>query len=93
MQRPKQSLIETLSGTAIGFAVSLLGWEFVVKPVWHIETSFVENLNITLFFTVLSIARGYAVRRIFNHLHTKNKKKDANDSSDRNYRTRTLRQR
>jgi len=86
MQKAKHSLIETLAGTAIGFVVSVLGWEFVVKPVWGIQTAFVENLSITLFFTVLSIARGYVVRRFFNQLHNKNNRKQY-DNIDRDNRT------
>jgi hypothetical protein len=72
MQSKRHSLFETLSGTAAGFCLSLLVWEFVVKPAWHLDTSFVENLSITMLFTVVSIARSYAVRRFFNWLNNKN---------------------
>lgn len=78
-------MVETVIGTAIGFTISVLTWEFLVKPIWHLQTSFVQNLNITLLFTVISIARSYGVRRLFNHLHTNKNKKVANDQTDRNY--------
>lgn len=52
--------------TLIGFVISSLAWEFIVRPVWHLHTSLAENFQITLFFTVLSIGRGYAIRRWFN---------------------------
>lgn len=74
MQTAKGSLVETLVGTAVGFCISVATWEFVVKPIWHLETSFVSNLTITLLFTVISIARGYVLRRFFNMLTHKNKK-------------------
>lgn len=86
MQKRSQSLNETLIGTAIGFVTSVLIWEFIVKPVWDIHTAFVENLSITLLFTVASIARGYVVRRFFNHLHHKNNRKQY-EQFDRDYRT------
>jgi hypothetical protein len=71
MQTRKGSLVESLAGTAIGFIISLLVWQFIVRPWWHLQTSFVENLEITTLFTVVSIARGYFVRRMFNMLHKK----------------------
>lgn len=85
MQTAKHSMVETLVGTAVGFGVSVALWEVAVKPIWGIETSFVENLSITLLFTVASIARGYVVRRFFNMLHNKNNKKVAHDNTYRSY--------
>lgn len=74
MQTRRGSLFETLFGTASGFVISLLVWEFVVKPLWQLNTSFVENLGITMLFTVVSVARSYVVRRFFNWLNNKNNK-------------------
>lgn len=86
MQSSRQSMVETLTSTAVGFALSVTVWEFVVKPVWSIDTSFAENISITLLFTVVSIARGYVLRRIFNNMLThKNKKKQSHATTDRNY--------
>ena len=59
------SLVEQLMSVFTGFVVSLLLWEYVVKPVWSIQTGFSDNLQITALFTVASIVRGYAWRRIF----------------------------
>lgn len=85
MQSSKQSAIETVIGTMIGFIVSVLIWEFVVKPVWDIHTAFIENISITLLFTIASILRGYVVRRLFNRLHTNKNKKVANDTLNWNH--------
>ena len=57
------SLVEQLLNIGSGFVISCLLWEFAVKPIWHIRTDFAENLQITLLFTAVSIARGYAWRR------------------------------
>lgn len=59
------SFVEQLFNVGSGFILASLAWQFVVKPVWNIETSVAENLQITMFFTVLSIARGYVWRRLF----------------------------
>ena len=66
MQKRSHSLIEASTSTSAGFLISLAAWEFVVKPVWGLPTTFAENFAITLFFTVISVARSYVFRRIFN---------------------------
>ena len=43
-------------------------WIHLVLPIWDIQTQITENLDITALFTVISIARGYIFRRIFNWL-------------------------
>ena len=93
MQTRRRSLLEQLAGTAAGFLISLLAWEFIVKPFWGLNTNFTTNLGITLFFTVLSVARGYLTRRIFNAIdHKNNKKVYAHGTTDRNNRTNAPRQ-
>ena len=64
-QTRKQSAIETVAGVAIGFVVSLLA-SVIVFPIFGHAFTLGQNVGITIIFTVLSIARGYAVRRPFN---------------------------
>lgn len=66
-QSKKQSLKETVIPTFIGLAVSLIT-QIVVFPLYGMEVSFNQNIQITIIFTVVSIARGYLVRRYFNNL-------------------------
>jgi hypothetical protein len=63
-----QSLHETIASTAIGFAVS---WAATppILAMFGIEVGGTQSLGITAVFTVLSLARGWVVRRGFNHLH------------------------
>lgn len=70
MQRRRHSLMETLLSTAIGFAVALLT-QLLVFPLLGKPFTFGENLLLSSIFTAVSIIRGYAVRRLFNHLHVK----------------------
>ena len=65
MQSKKQSLIETVISTFIGLAVSFLT-QIIVFPIYNLEVNFSQNLQITLIFTIVSILRGYIVRRVFN---------------------------
>ena len=66
MQRRWVSLLESASNTAAGFWVSLLVWIYLVVPLYGIEVSMRQNLEITGIFTLASIARGYVLRRIYN---------------------------
>jgi len=58
------SLIEVILNTSLGFVVSFCAWPFVAH-LFGYEYSLSSNLAITAIFTVLSIARGYVVRRFF----------------------------
>ena len=59
------SLMESLTNTAIGFFVSLLTW-ICVAWAYGIPMTWTTNVSITGIFTVVSIIRQYALRRLFN---------------------------
>lgn len=65
MQSKTQSLKETVISTFIGLAVSLIT-QIVIFPLYGLEVSLNQNIQITIIFTIVSIARGYLVRRYFN---------------------------
>ena len=65
MQTKRQSFIESLSNVAIGYLVSLISL-FIIFPILGIESSTSKNLIITLYFTLVSVARSYILRRYFN---------------------------
>jgi hypothetical protein len=67
-QSKRQSLVEAVINVAIGFGVSLAA-QAVVLPLFGIVVSLATNLYIGAIFTIISIARSYCVRRLFNHLH------------------------
>ena len=52
----------------IGYFVALIA-QLIVFPLYDLEVSFSQNLQIGLIFTVVSIARSYLLRRLFNRLH------------------------
>jgi hypothetical protein len=64
-QSKRQSMYETIISTMIVFVVSLIS-VVVIFPVFDIHTSFGTDFIITVYFTVISILRGYFVRRYFN---------------------------
>lgn len=68
MQSRLQSLIESCVNVLIGYGVALWA-QFAVFPLYGIQVSLSTNLQIGFWFTVISIARSYCVRRGFNWLH------------------------
>ncbi len=68
MQTKTQSMIESLINVAIGYFVALAS-QIMIFPLFGIAVSLSDNLLIGAFFTVISIIRGYAVRRLFNRIH------------------------
>ena len=67
MQSKKMSLLETCASTAIGYVVAILA-QVLVFPLFSLTVSLSQNLAIGAIFTVVSIARGYCVRRLFNRI-------------------------
>jgi len=60
-----QSLIEVCLNVGLGFCVSFCAWP-VVAWLFDLPYSTLQNLGITAIFTILSVTRGYLVRRYFN---------------------------
>ncbi len=67
-QTHAQSFIESCINVAIGFGVSLAS-QIAVFPAFGIHIPISSNLTIGAIFTVISIARSYCVRRVFNRIH------------------------
>ena len=65
MQTRWQSFIETVINTLIGYGAAL-GSQLLIFPMFDINVPLSTNLYIGLWFTVISVIRGYLVRRYFN---------------------------
>jgi len=59
------SLAEALTNTAIGFLVSLVTW-IIVARLYGIPMTTSTSLQITGWFTVVSVLRQYLLRRLFD---------------------------
>ena len=66
-QSRRMSLIEALSNVAIGYGVAVLT-QIAVFPLFGLHVSLSDNLLIGTLFTLVSVARSYAVRRIFERM-------------------------
>lgn len=65
-QSKKQSLIEVMISTTLGYIVAL-ATQILIFPWFDIQVKFSDQLWIGIIFTIVSIARGYCVRRLFNY--------------------------
>lgn len=68
-QTRKQSALEAIVSTLVGMLMAYVTG-LVVYPLHGHHFSLAENFSITLIFTAVSFARGYAVRRAFNRSHS-----------------------
>lgn len=66
MQTKTESIIENVLNVGSGFLIALIVWTFLVTPLYGIQVSATQNLEITAIFTVVSVVRGYFWRRLFN---------------------------
>lgn len=67
-QSKVMSMLETCLNTAIGFVVAL-ATQILVFPLFGYSPPLSTNFKIGLIFTVVSIMRGFVLRRMFEALH------------------------
>jgi hypothetical protein len=66
-QRRGTSLIESILNCVIGVGVAIIG-QIIVFPLFGIRISLLDTSLIALLFTCISIARSFALRRLFEWL-------------------------
>jgi hypothetical protein len=69
-QTRKASLAESLMNVAIGYGIALAS-QIVVFPWFGINIPLSSNIAIGLIFTVVSIGRSFALRRLFESLRVR----------------------
>lgn len=67
-QSKKHSFVESLFNVAIGYGIALAS-QILVFPLFGIHIPLHDNILIGIIFTVISICRSYALRRLFNWYH------------------------
>jgi hypothetical protein len=70
MQSRWMSFVEASSNIVAGFGLAFVT-QILVFPMFGIAVSTADNLLIGAVFTVVSLARSFALRRMFNHLSTR----------------------
>ena len=70
MQTRKQSAIESAMNIVVGFSISMFA-NFVIFPLFGWNISLQQNLLLVVFYTIISFARSYMLRRFYNWWHNK----------------------
>ena len=68
MQSRKHSAIEAITNVFVGYWVAV-GATQAILPLFGLPVRFDQNLAISGLFTVVSLIRSYALRRLFNRWH------------------------
>jgi len=69
-QSRRMSLVEAVANVAIGYFVAVVA-QLVVFPLFGLHASLADNLLIGALFTVVSIVRSYALRRLFEEIRVR----------------------
>ncbi len=69
MQTRLESLIEAAINVVLGYTIAL-GAQLLVFPWFNIHIPMSSNIAIGIIFTLVSLVRSYALRRLFNWLHS-----------------------
>ena len=64
MQSRFMSLVESLTNVAVGYGIAVLT-QVTVLPLFGLHASLTQNLLMGVIFTIVSIARSYVLRRMF----------------------------
>jgi hypothetical protein len=63
-QSRTMSLVESLTNVAVGYGVAVIT-QILVFPLFGLSTTLAENMAMGAIFTVVSIARSFTLRRLF----------------------------
>ncbi len=68
MQSRRRSALEAVANVLVGYVIAVLT-QIAVFPLFGMHVPLSDNLLIGLLFTVVSLVRSYALRRVFNRWH------------------------
>ena len=58
------SLVEAIANVLVGYGVAVIT-QILIFPIFGLHTTLAQNLKMGAIFTVVSIARSFALRRMF----------------------------
>ena len=67
------SLVEAVANVAVGYGVAVVT-QILIFPVFGLHTTLAQNLKMGAIFTVVSIARSFALRRVFEAIRMRSAK-------------------
>lgn len=96
-QSRAMSLVESVANVIVGYGVAV-ATQILVFPIFGLQTTLAQNLKMGAIFTIVSIGRSFALRRLFEAIRVKATKppltrrrlpysRDFSGAADRNQRS------
>jgi hypothetical protein len=70
------SLVESLANVAVGYGIAVLT-QIAVFPFFGLHVSLADNLVMGAVFTIVSIARSFTLRRVFEEFRVRSERRSA----------------
>ena len=67
------SLVESVANVTVGYGVAVMT-QILIFPIFGLHTTLAQNLKMGAIFTVVSIARSFALRRVFEAIRMRSAK-------------------
>jgi signal-transduction protein with cAMP-binding, CBS, and nucleotidyltransferase domain len=67
------SLVEAIANVLVGYGVAVMT-QILIFPVFGLQTTLAQNLKMGAIFTIVSIARSFALRRVFEAIRVRARK-------------------
>ncbi|MGB0991339.1 MAG: DUF7220 family protein [Akkermansiaceae bacterium] len=64
-QKRTHSFIESATNTIVGYAVNFVA-NMLILPLFGFHVTIEQNIQISILYVLISIIRGYCIRRLFN---------------------------
>lgn len=68
-QSRTMSLVEAIANVIVGYGVAVVT-QILIFPIFGLHTTLAQNLKMGAVFTVVSIARSFALRRLFEMMRS-----------------------
>ena len=64
------SLVESVANVVVGYGVAVVT-QILIFPIFGLHTTLAQNLTMGAVFTIVSLGRSYALRRLFERWRRK----------------------
>ncbi len=64
------SLVEAIANVIVGYGVAVIT-QILIFPMFGLHTTLAQNLKMGAIFTIVSIARSFALRRVFEAIRVR----------------------
>ncbi len=74
-QSRAMSLLEAVANVVVGYGVAV-ATQILIFPIFGLHTTLAQNLKMGAAFTLISLARSFALRRLFERIRVANRSGD-----------------